>query len=328
MKKVSFFLVVCMLLTAICSCGKAPSTSSTFYLMDTVITVTLYTKNDDLASAIFAECRAMLSELEALWARQTEGSESARFNQATDSLSGLDARTVSLLQTALEASKATGGAFDITVAPLVDLWARCGEENRLPTEAELQAVVGYRYLALNGDTLAKSDPAVMIDLGGIGKGAAISHLIAYLEGTEVGGGLVTFGSNVAVFGEKPDGKAFRVAIRDPKDAGGTVGNLTLRGGEVLSVSGDYERYVTVDGRLYHHILDPATGYPADTGLSSVAVIARDGALADALSTALFVMGLENAMEFYRSGVYGFEAVFVGSDGTVTLTDGAAALFEQ
>ena len=317
-----------MLLTAICGCGKAPSTSSTFYLMDTVITVTLYTENDDLASAVFAECRAMLSELEALWARQTEGSEIVRFNQATDSLSGLDARTVSLLQTALEASEATDGAFDITVAPLVDLWARCGEENRLPTEAELQAVIGYQHLTLNGDTLAKSDPAIEIDLGGIGKGAAISHLIAYLESTEVCGGLVTFGSNVAVFGEKPDGKAFRVAIRNPKDANGTVGTLTLRGGEILSVSGDYERYVTVDGQQYHHILDPATGYPADTGLSSVAVIARDGALADALSTALFVMGLEDAMAFYRSGVYGFEAVFVGSDGTVTLTDGAAALFEQ
>jgi thiamine biosynthesis lipoprotein len=107
-----------------------------------------------------------------------------------------------------------------------------------------------------------------------------------------------------------------------------VGTLTLRGGEVLSVSGDYERFVTVDGRPYHHILDPATGYPADTGLSSVAVIARDGALADALSTALFVMGAEAAIALYHSGVYAFEAVLVGSDGALTLTDGAAAVFEQ
>lgn len=328
MKRISFFLALLLLLTALCGCGKAPSTSSTFYLMDTVITVTLYTDDNDLASAVFAECRTLLSELDALWARQTEGSEIARFNQATDSLSGLDARTVSLLQTALEVSEATDGAFDITVAPLVDLWARCGEENRLPTEAELQAVIGYRHLTLHGDTLAKSDPAVKIDLGGIGKGAAISHLIAYLESTEVCGGLVTFGSNVAVFGEKPSGEDFRVAIRDPKDANGTVGTLTLRGGEVLSVSGDYERFVTVDGRQYHHILDPATGYPADTGLSSVAVIARDGALADALSTALFVMGAEAAIALYHSGVYAFEAVLVGSDGALTLTDGAAAVFEQ
>lgn len=325
MKKTAFLLALALLFS-LAACSQSSSRSSTFYLMDTVITVTLYTTDDDLAEETFAQSRGLLNELDSLWARQKEGSEVARFNASYTAVSELDARTVSLLQTALALSEKTGGAFDITVAPLVDVWQICGEEDRLPTAEELQATVGYGYLTLTDTTLAKSDPSIGIDLGGIGKGAAISLLIDYLGSTDVSGGLVSFGSNVAVFGEKPNGADFRVALRDPKDENGTVGTLTMRAGDILSVSGDYERYVTVNGQKYHHILDPKTGYPADTGLASVAVIAHDGALADALSTALFVMGLEDALTFYRSGVYDFEAVFVASDGTVTVTDGLGDAF--
>ena len=135
------------------------------------------------------------------------------------------------------------------------------------------------------------------------------------------GGLVSFGSNVAVFGEKPDHSPFRVALRDPKNPKGTVGVLTLSPGQVLSVSGDYERYVEIDGQRYHHLLDPKTGYPFDRGLSSVAVVTENGALADALSTALFGMGKEKAMAFYESGVFSFEALLIGSDGSMTATAG-------
>ena len=99
-------------------------------------------------------------------------------------------------------------------------------------------------------------------------------------------------------------------------------------GQFLSVSGDYERYVTIGGENYHHILDPSTGYPADNGLSSVAVIASNGALADALSTALFVMGKDHAIDFYRSKTYAFEAILIETDGTVTVTDGWESFFTR
>lgn len=326
MKKIALLLGLCLCLS-VCGCRRETSRSATLYFMDTLITVTLYTEDDDLADVIFAECRTILTDLEDLWSRHREESEIARFNADGQGIDCPDARTHALLETALAVAQATDGAFDPTIAPLVSLWERCGEEDRLPTEQELSAVRGYSYLTLGESSLFKSDPAVQLDLGGIGKGAAISHLIDYLESCEVRGGLVSFGSNVAVFGEKPDGTDFRVALRDPKDAHGTVGTLTLRTGEILSVSGDYERYVTIGGARYHHILDPKTGYPADTGLASVALVAKDGAVADALSTALFVMGQEDAMAFYRSGVYAFEAVFVAHDGTVTVTDGLTDRFE-
>ena len=331
MKKLCLLLALLISLTALVGCRQVRAYSESFYLMDTLIGVTLYTDDGDLAEETFAACERLLVELDALWARRRETSEIARLNASTEGLDPLDARTLALLRTALDVAERTDGAFDLTVTPLVTLWERCGAENRLPTEAELsaaRATVGYETLILTDTGVRKSDTATAIDLGGIGKGAAISYLIEYLEGTDVSGGLVSFGSNVAVFGEKPDGEPFRVAIKHPRAENAVVGKLTLAQGEVLSVSGDYERYVTIGGNRYHHILDPESGYPADTGLASVAVISSDGALADALSTALFVMGIERARELYASHVYDFEAIFVDTAGQVTVTDGLLHRFER
>ena len=186
--------------------------------------------------------------------------------------------------------------------------------------------VGYQKLTLQDGRLSCSESDVRIDLGGIGKGAAIGLLLEHLEKSGADGGVISFGSNVAVFGEKPSGDPFRIAIRDPKYGSATVGTLLLKPGQILSVSGDYERYVTIGGERYHHILDPKTGYPADTGLSSVAVITSDGALADALSTALFVMGEDAAMELYRNESFDFEAIFIGSDGALHCTEGLSDCF--
>ena len=133
--------------------------------------------------------------------------------------------------------------------------------------------------------------------------------------------MISFGSNVAVVGKKPEGDAFRVAVKNPIDGHDYAKVLEMSEGQVLSVSGDYERYYTIDGEKYHHIIDPQTGYPAKNGLCSVAVICEDGALADALSTALFVMGETKSRELYASGAYDFEAIFITSYGIVSTTDG-------
>ena len=329
MKKLCILLALLLCLSSFTACGAVRAYSSSFHLMNTPIGMTLYTTSQEKADEIFSVCEELLAEMEQLWARQKPESEIARFNQSLEGIDGIDARTVALLKTALEVSAATDGAFDMTVTPLVDLWALCERDNRLPTAAELETasrLVDSSALTVGESALTKNNPDVSIDLGGIGKGAAISHLIDYLESTDARGGLVSFGSNVAVFGEKPDGAAFRVAIKHPRLAGARVGTLTMPVGSVLSVSGDYERYVTIDGVRYHHILDPASGYPAASGLASVAVLTEDGALADALSTALFVMGEARARSFYESGIYSFEAIFIDTEGNVRYTDGIANIF--
>ena len=331
MKRLALLLAMLFCLPSLASCRQVRTYSESFYLMDTLVGVTLYTDDPALAEQIFDECECLLRELDGLWSRHRSSSEISRFNAAQNGLDGLDGRTLALFRTALDVSARTNGAFDVTVTPLIALWERCGEEDRLPTEAELataKSAVGYGYLTLTDTGVVKQSDAVAVDLGGIGKGAAISRLIEYLSTTGVSGGLVSFGSNVAVFGEKPDGEPFRVAIKHPRTENAVIGKLTLGAGEVLSVSGDYERYVTIGGNRYHHILDPKTGYPADTGLASVAVISTDGAEADALSTALFVMELEDAMAFYASGAMRFEAIFVDTAGQVTVTNGLADRFEK
>ncbi|MBE6633397.1 MAG: FAD:protein FMN transferase [Ruminococcaceae bacterium] len=321
-------LLSLLLLLSLCfplsACAER-SHSRSFYLMDTAITVTLYTRDMSLAEERFALAHAHLTELEALWSRHQEGSDLSRLNaSASGSDTPIDPRTAELLRISREVSLKTGGAFDPTLAPLSALWENCGAENRLPTSEEianaLKKTGADRYTVENG-TVAK--PLGMeFDAGGIGKGAAISDLLSLLPADGITGGMISFGSNVAVFGEKPNGKPFRVALRDPKNPNGTVGTMELSGGVVLSVSGDYERYVTVNGQRYHHILDPATGYPSASGLSSVAVLCENGALADALSTALLVMGLEKSLALYASGAFSFEAILITSSGECHLTSPA------
>lgn len=330
MKRLLCALVALLLcLGCFAGCAGVSSHSSTFYFMDTLITVTLYTKRQADAQKIFDACEAKLAELEGLWDRRNAESEIARFNSSVSGVENLDARTLSLLQTALDVSVATDGAFDMTVTPLVEMWALCEAENRLPHKDELAAalaLVDHKAVSVSGQGLSKQDARIAVDLGGIGKGAAISALIGYLETTDACGGLVSFGSNVAVFGDKPNGDPFRVAIKHPREENRALGTLTMPAGTVLSVSGDYERYVTIDGVRYHHILNPKSGYPADTGLASVAVLTGDGALADALSTALFVMGEDAARALYQSGLYDFEAIFADADGSVRYTDGLVGIF--
>lgn len=334
MMKKSVLRVLCLLLCLafvmpFASCQKDEKQEKNFFLMDTPITVTLYT-DKKTAEPIFNACRNLLRELDALWSRTQTDSDVGCFN-ASNGAHDLDPRTAALIAQAMDVATKTSGAFDITVAPLVNLWQASEERETLPTNAELQnalSLVGTDRICLIDHTLTKTDKDVQIDLGGIGKGAAISALISYLESCDgVRGGLVSFGSNVAVFGTKPDEKPYRIAIKNPKTEGGYAGVLNLKAGQILSVSGDYERYYTVNGESYHHILDPETGYPAQSGLCSVAVICSDGALADALSTALFVMGEENARAFYESQVYDFEAVFIDQSGKVTTTAGLANIFE-
>jgi predicted phage replisome organizer len=155
-------------------------------------------------------------------------------------------------------------------------------------------------------------------LGGIGKGAAADELIRYLETSEISHGLVSVGGTIGVFGDKPDGTPYKIGVRDPDDPNGVVTYLHIRDGFV-AVSGDYERYFEEDGVRYHHIFDPYTGIPADGGLRETAVYCTSGAVADALSTALFVMGKDASLSLYESG--GFEAVLVSSDGSITATEG-------
>ena len=259
--------------------------------------------------------------------------------------------TGELLAEMLELCKRSGGALDITLGPVTRLW-NFDSEPKLPDPKELEEALGrvgydklsmdseeYMYAVQNEDGshldclgtryhVSLAEAGMALDLGAVGKGAAcdVAGNRIYDEG--VSGIVAAVGGSVGLKGRKPDGKAFRVSVRDPEgDQAGTLGVLELDGG-FLSTSGSYEKYFERDGRRYHHILDPRTGYPAESGLLSVTVwcppemgdeYRHPGALSDGLATACFVLGKDDGVELLES--YGAEGIFVDESGGVLVTGG-------
>lgn len=222
------------------------------------------------------------------------------------------------------------GAFDPTLGRVIRLWDIGGENAGIPQTGELESLLeetGYEKLELDGNKVTLKDGATL-DLGAAGKGIGCDLVMDFLgQNKDVSGMILNLGgSSVMAYGEKPDQSDWRVAIRDPREPEGDyLGAVTLKGGEFLSTSGDYERYFMEDGKRYHHILDPETGYPVWNGLTSVTVVCGSGLFADGLSTACFVLGKEKALPLLEK--YGADAAFVDENHKVYLTEGMKERFE-
>lgn len=227
----------------------------------------------------------------------------------------------------LDVSRNSGGALDPTVGLLSQLWDIGGTNPHIPPEDEIASVLsftGYERLTLDGNVL--SIPAGMaLDLGAIGKGIGCDAVCELLSADDtVTAAVVSIGGSILTWGTKPDGGDWSVAIRDPRDEDGYLGILKVTGTCYISTSGDYEKYFTEDGTRYHHILDPSTGYPADSGLISVTIVCDSGLLSDALSTACFVLGYEDSLPLLT--MYDAEAIFVDENKNVYVTDGLSEIF--
>ena len=226
---------------------------------------------------------------------------------------------VSLIETADSVSMQSGGAFDITVFPLIKLWGFYEDTQHVPGEEELKRVleqVDYHNLSVKNGTLYKQHAPVMIDLGGIAKGYAVKEAVRVLKADGISSALIDAGGDIYALG-MINGKPWKVGIRNPRGEG-VIGVLEISDLSVVT-SGDYERFFEQDGVRYHHLLDPKTGYPA-RGLTSVTVVSADPALADAWSTALFVSGKEKGIELAER-IPQIEALFVTSEGDILKTSG-------
>lgn len=315
MKKIAFLLLLLPFLLSACA-APAPSECEIF-AMDTLMSVKVW-GDDALLSLVTSEINALDSALSAVDA------DSAIYALNENGSAVLDASLCDLLQQSVALSEATDGAFDPTVYPLVRLWGFPDGAYRVPDETELaNAVVGTEHIHFSDSTVSL-DKGCAIDLGAIGKGYAAVRCRELLAENGAQAALLSLGGNVQTLGSKPDGSDWVVGIADPQSPSSAIAKLTFQGSLALVTSGSYQRYFELDGVRYHHILDPATGRPAESGLSSVTILAEDAAVADAYSTALFVMGLEKGAAFWRQ-TGGFEAVFVATDGTIYATQGAAEL---
>lgn len=294
------------------ACKKDEKRSLTFFAMDTVMDISLYGSADALDTA-----QKTVLDIEKALSVTDAGSEIFKLNEA-GALS-VSESTANIIKTALALAERTGGAFDPTVYPLVHAWGFTTGEHRVPTDDEIAALikkVDYRAVETDGGRIALPE-GFMLDLGGIAKGYASDRLVELFKAEGVESAVINLGGNVHALGKKPSGEAWNIAINDP--AGGYAAILAVSDRAVIT-SGGYERNFTLDGITYCHIIDPETGRPADSGLASVTVVSSSGTLADALSTALYVMGLENAVEFYRNSS-DFDAVFILESGGMYVTEG-------
>lgn len=300
---------------------KAPA----LFAMDTTFEVTIQGKPEDEAEADAEAAFELVKEIESLTSRFAPGSDVARINAAAGKEAvEVNPRTIQIIQESLEISRRSGGAFDITIAPLVELWGFYDKDYRVPSGEEIEDVldaVGYSLVLVDeqAGTVSLTDERVEIDLGGVAKGYAVREAFELLEERGVEHGLVNFGGTVGAIGTRADGERWVIGIRDPRgEATDLAGDLRLADGFVAS-SGDYERFFTENGTRYCHIFDPSTGYQPRQ-LTGVTVAGSDPVTADLLSTAVFIMGTDSGFELV-DGLGGFEALAIDSDGEVLMTGG-------
>lgn len=298
------------------------------FAMDTVMSFTAYgPKAEEAVDAAMKE----IERLDALLSTGNESSEISQLNAAGSFLVSED--TLKLLEEAESILQSTGGLFDVTVYPLMQLWGFPAGDYRVPTQEEISStlsLVDAAQIQIEGAQVTLGE-GQQVDLGGIAKGYASDRVMELYREYGVTSGMVSLGGNIETLGTKPDGTDWKIGIRNPEITSGS-GNGTedvLLALEVenqaVITSGGYERYFEENGETYIHILDPRTGYPADSGLLSVTVVSENGMLADALSTSLYIMGEADAAEYWR--IHGndegnsFELVLVDTSGKVYATEG-------
>ncbi len=321
---------------ALSGCGKSASVITTnsednsstqeVFAMDTYMTVTAY--GDDSDAAV-EEAVEEINRIDKMLSTGNPNSEIAKLDLVGEIT--LSQEAAGLVARALEIGEDVDGAFNIAIYPVVDLWGFYNDNYHVPTDSELEEAMALTNVAdisfnqENGD-ISFATQEMAIDLGGIAKGYTSDRIMEIFEEHDCSG-IVSLGGNIQAIGEKSDGSKWKIAIQDPNDTSSYLGYLETDPVAVVT-SGGYERYFEEDGVTYHHIIDPATGYPADNGVISASIISDDGTLADALSTSVFVMGLSDATTYWRNHKDDFDMILYTDDGNLYVTSGIADIFKS
>lgn len=349
--------------TLLAGCGAAEDTAGggeepvnrQFFAMDTYMTVTAYGEN---AAEATEAAEAEVNRLDAMLSTGNEDSEISGLNSKGRAV--LSEEAGSLVERGLAMYAATEGCFDIAIYPIMAAWGFTDQNYRVPTDEELKELLPLTdasRISCHDAESKKGEPGVevsfqkdgmAIDLGGIAKGYTSSKIMDIYREHGVTSGMVSLGGNVQVLGTKPDGSNWRVAVQDPgaddiaaedgasadsgedSAAAGTetqtyLGILEAADMAIIT-SGAYERNFTQSGKLYHHIIDPKTGKPADSGLRSVTIVSKDGTLADALSTSLYIMGKEKAIDYWHEHKDQFDFILMDKENELYVSEPIAEQF--
>lgn len=325
------------------------SVTKSIFAMDTYMDITAYGRNSEKAVDAALE---EIYRLDALLSTGSDTSEVTRLNQ--NKTGELSEDCSYLLQCSMELWESTKGAFDITIYPIMRAWGFVGKDYRVPSEEEIAELLHYvdaskivfnvemngieiddtNDIKTNDKKIYNEKPnrvelpeQVEIDFGGIAKGYTSTRVAQIMEEYGVQSAILNLGGNVQTVGAKTDGSMWKVAVQSPYDNIPYLGVISIEDKAVIT-SGGYERYFEENGNRYHHIIDPKTGKPAMNGLVSVTIVCEDGTLADGLSTALYVMGKDAAITYWRVHSEEFDAVLFDDAGMLYVTEGLEGFFSS
>ena len=322
MKKLLVIILATFLVCSGCAAEKTlPQKREVGFYLDTVITLTAYTEDSQVLIDALEEC----GRYEQMLSRTAEGSDVWRINHAEGEPTEVSDDTIAILQCAKTISDLSGGAFDVTIAPVSILWDFTSGNAVLPdseTIAQAAELVDYRKISIEGNTVTLPK-GMMIDLGGIAKGYIADRIKNYLEKRGVKHAILSFGGNIVAIGKKQDGSDWKIGIQDIDKPTGEYMIVSRNTGGSTVTSGIYERGFDLDGVRYHHLLSSETGWPVQNELASVTIFSESSMEGDALSTAAFVLGTEEGLKLIES-LEGTEAVFIDRERGVTYSSGAEA----
>ena len=319
--------------------GNQPISISSI-ILNTAVQITIYDSQD---KALLDDCLALCDKYELIFSRTNENSELYKLNHSKDTSDkgpNADGQTIpypisgtadtwhisedlaSLLSQGLSITRESDGAFDIAIAPLTSLWDFTAEDPKVPDDAAIQKALplcSSDGVTIDDQDITLPSDDIQFDVGAIAKGYIADRMKDLLVKKGVNSAIINLGGNVLCIGSKPDGTPFKVGIQKPfADRNETEAVMDITGKSVVS-SGIYERCFKQNGKLYHHILNPKTGFPYDNSLISVTIISDQSVDGDALSTTCFALGLEDGLKFAEKK--GVQAVFITEDYELHYTDG-------
>lgn len=313
--------MICLVFFTMTACKQLNPSKESRFLLDTVVEITIYDNNSQkLINQLFEKIRNM----EDKYSRHVADSEISKINNEPKVPINVSEDTFDLIEQGLYFGTISNGLFDISIGPLVDLW-RINEENpRVPSQSDINSTklkVDYRNISLDSENKTISIPnGTSLDMGAIAKGFITDKLVSVLREKNVSSALLNLGGNLYLHGSKPDGSLWTVGIRNPFGLQGDyIGTVLVKDMSVVT-SGIYERFFEVDGKRYHHILNPKTGYPEDNELASVSVLSPSSTKCDGLSTTCFLLGLHDGMKLIEE-LDNVEAIMVTRDKQIYLSSG-------
>lgn len=319
-------IVVLILAASILRKNQSAEIKYTRLLMGTIVEITLHGNDEQLLKLASDAGFAEIKRLEALMSHYKDDSDVARINKdAGKEPVKVSQETIDVIETAKKASEMSSGAFDITMGALGKVWHFTKDDKGEPVppakyEIEtLLPLIDYQQIIIdeNSNTVKLGRNGMRINLGGIAKGYIVSKAVEKIKSKGIKKGIIHAGGDMFVFNESDD-KPFKIGIRHPREKDKIIGTIEISNGAVAT-SGDYERFFIKDGTRYHHIMNPKTGFPASK-VQAVTIVAKDGTMADAISTAVFVMGLEDGMKLIEK-LPGLAGLIVDADGNIHLSSG-------